>query len=75
MSSLTSTKHAASQYALLTSLCALPGSVLAGGSGFMIERLGFEGFFVATSLIGAPVALLCWYVMRRHRPTALQPAV
>ena len=67
MSSLTSTGYAASQYALLTSLCALPGSLVAGSSGFLIERLGFEWFFVATSLIGAPVALLCWYVMHLHR--------
>ena len=74
MSSLTSARHAASQYALLTSLCALPGSFLAGGSGFLIERLGFEWFFVATSLIGAPVAVLCWYVMRMQQRTALQPA-
>ena len=62
MSSLAATDYAASQYALLTSLCALPGSVLAGASGFIIERLGFELFFVATSLIGAPVAILAWYV-------------
>ena len=62
MSSLATTRLAASQYALLTSICALPGSVLAGSSGFIIERLGFENFFIATSLIGAPVALLCWWV-------------
>lgn len=64
MSSLTSTEHAASQYALLTSLCALPGSVLAGASGFIIERLSFEWFFVGTSLIGVPAAVLAWYVWR-----------
>ena len=66
MSSLATTDLAASQYALLTSLCALPGSVLAGSSGFVIERLGFERFFVATSLIGIPVAILCWWVWRQH---------
>ncbi len=33
MSALASTAYAASQYALLTSLCALPGSLLAGASG------------------------------------------
>jgi PAT family beta-lactamase induction signal transducer AmpG len=75
MSLLTATEHAASQYALLTSLCALPGSILAGASGFIIERLSFEWFFVATSLIGAPVAILCWYVWRLQERTRLQPAV
>ena len=64
MSALSATEYAASQYALLTSLCALPGSVIAGSSGFLIERLGFHWFFVSTSLIGAPVAILCWYVWR-----------
>ncbi|MCJ2045098.1 MFS transporter [Methylobacterium sp. J-078] len=74
MSSLTATEHAASQYALLTSLCALPGSLLAGASGFVIEATGFVWFFVATSVIGLPVALLCWYVWRRQQAGA-QPAV
>ncbi|WP_158807442.1 MFS transporter [Beijerinckia sp. L45] len=71
MSSLAGTALAASQYALLTSLCAFPGSLLAGSSGFIIERLGFTDFFVATSLIGVPVALLCWWVWRQQ---ALEPA-
>ena len=75
MSSLTATEHAASQYALLTSLCALPGSLLAGASGFMIERLGFEWFFTMTSLIGLPVAVLCWYVWRLQERVSSQPAI
>ena len=68
MSSLVSTGFAASQYALMTSLCALPGSLLAGASGFVIERTGFEDFFIGTSLIGIPVALLAWFVWRNHPP-------
>jgi MFS transporter, PAT family, beta-lactamase induction signal transducer AmpG len=68
MSSLASTEFAASQYALLTSLCALPGSLLAGASGFVIERTGFEFFFVGTALIGIPVALLAVFVWRYHPP-------
>ena len=75
MSSLTATEHAASQYALLTSLCALPGSLLAGISGFVIESMGFEWFFIATSLIGVPVALSCWYVQHLQDRIRLQPAV
>jgi PAT family beta-lactamase induction signal transducer AmpG len=66
MSSLTATEFAASQYALLTSLCAFPGSLLAGTSGFIIGSTGFTMFFVLTSLIGIPVAALCWYVLRLH---------
>jgi len=73
MSSLTATEHAASQYALLTSLCALPGSLLAGASGFLIESLGFEWFFIATSLIGVPVAVSVWYVQRLQERTRPQP--
>ncbi|POR44043.1 MFS transporter [Methylobacterium sp. V23] len=75
MSTLVATEHAASQYALLTSLCALPGSLLAGASGFVIESTGFAWFFVATSLIGVPVALLAWYVWHRQGDTgATAPA-
>ena len=44
MSSLTATQLAASQFALLTSICALPGSLIAGTSGFFVRWLGF-GFF------------------------------
>lgn len=60
MSSLTASRLAASQFALLTSICALPGSLLVGASGFFVHWLGFAHFFLATSLIGAPVAALCW---------------
>jgi PAT family beta-lactamase induction signal transducer AmpG len=70
MSSLASTEFAASQYALMTSLCALPGSLLAGASGFVIERTGFQDFFIGTSLIGIPVALLALFVWRYHPPVA-----
>jgi MFS transporter, PAT family, beta-lactamase induction signal transducer AmpG len=73
MSSLTATEFAASQYALLTSLCAFPGSLLAGTSGFIIGSTGFTMFFVLTSLIGIPVAALCWYVLRLHADVIPDP--
>jgi PAT family beta-lactamase induction signal transducer AmpG len=66
MSSLVSTEFATSQYALLTSLCALPGSLLAGTSGFLIKQTGFETFFIWTSLMGVPVAILAWWVWREQ---------
>ena len=76
MSTLCASEMAASQYALLTSLVALPGSLLAATSGFVIERLGFQHFFELTSLIGLPIAVLCWWVWRQQvTAIRLQPAV
>jgi len=66
MSSLVSTEFATSQYALLTSLCALPGSLLAGASGFIIKATSFETFFIGTAIMGLPVALLAWWLWREQ---------
>lgn len=66
MSSLVSTEFATSQYALLTSLCALPGSLLAGASGFIIKATSFETFFMGTSFMGLPVAILAWWLWREQ---------
>ena len=46
------TKFAASQYALMTSLCALPGSLLAGASGFVIKARRRMCPLYVTGLIG-----------------------
>ncbi|MDE3177385.1 MAG: MFS transporter [Pseudomonadota bacterium] len=64
MSSLVSPAYAATQYALLSSLYALPGKFVGGLSGFMVETMGYPRFFATTALIGIPVALLCLLVWR-----------
>ena len=64
MSSLTSPLYAAAQYALLSSLYALPGKILGGFSGYAAATFGYPAFFVSTSLIGIPVAALCLAVWR-----------
>jgi PAT family beta-lactamase induction signal transducer AmpG len=64
MSSLVSPAYAATQYALLSSLYALPGKFVGGLSGIMVDAFGYPRFFVATALIGAPVAILCILVWR-----------
>jgi PAT family beta-lactamase induction signal transducer AmpG len=66
MSSLVSPLHAAAQYALLSSLYALPGKILGGFSGFAVAKFGYSAFFVGTSCIGLPVAALCLAVWRIH---------
>jgi len=65
MSSLTSPAFAATQYALLSSLYALPGKIVGGLSGLMVDSFGYPTFFASTSLIGIPVAALCLIVWRK----------
>ncbi|WP_119716692.1 AmpG family muropeptide MFS transporter [Cognatilysobacter tabacisoli] len=77
MSSLTSVGYTATQYALLSSFYALPGKVLKGLSGVVIEQLevgrslldAYSLFFVGTAVMGIPALLLClWLALRQ--PTA-----
>lgn len=59
MSGLTGAGFAASQYALLSSLYALPGKLVAGSAGFVVAAFGFPVFFALTAAMGVPVVLLC----------------
>jgi PAT family beta-lactamase induction signal transducer AmpG len=77
MSSLTSPEFAATQYALLSSLYALPGKLVGGLSGLMVDSFGYPAFFMMTSTIGIPVALLSlaiWRASRADRIPASSPA-
>ena len=64
MSGLTGAGFAATQYALLSSLYALPGKLVGGISGFIVAAFGYPVFFALTALVGIPVALLCIWVTR-----------
>ncbi|WP_375464683.1 MFS transporter [uncultured Methylobacterium sp.] len=68
MSSLTTPGYAATQYALFSSLYALPGKLVAGTAGFIVSAYGYPTFFVLTSLVGIPVVLLCLAVGRTPNP-------
>lgn len=71
MSSLTSTAFTATQYALFSSFFALPGKIVGGMSGYMVEGLGgFYWFFIATAAMGLPAVFLVWLLMRVTRPAA-----
>lgn len=65
MSGLTGAGFAATQYALLSSLYALPGKLVGGVSGFIVAAFGYATFFTLTALVGIPVVLLCLWVGRK----------
>lgn len=64
MSSLTSASFTATQYALFSSFFALPGKIMGGLSGVMVESLGgFYWFFIITAAMGLPAVLLVFWLM------------
>ena len=74
MSSLVSPAFAATQYALLSSLYALPCKFVGVLSVVMVDAFGYVKFFIATATIGIPVGGLTLVVWRlATREAAKQP--
>ena len=66
LSTLTSPKYTATQYALFSSLYALPGKILEGTSGFVVQAIGYPAFFLYTASLSLP-ALALLYVLARSK--------
>lgn len=64
MSGLTAPGFAATQYALLSSLYALPGKLIGGASGAVVDAYGYPLLFTGTAAIGIPLVILCFVVRR-----------
>lgn len=65
LSGLTNTAYTATQYALFSSLFTLPGKIVAGGSGYVADAIGWPLFFVYTSSLGLPALVLLAVLVRR----------
>ena len=65
LSSLTSERYTATQYALFSSLYALPGKILEGTSGFMVDHVGYPVFFTYTASLSLPGLVLLYFLNRR----------
>jgi len=65
MSSLTSASYTATQYAVLSSLYALPGKLLMGTSGLVVDHIGYPPFFLYTAALSVPGLLLLYLLSRR----------
>ena len=58
LSSLTATAYTATQYALFSSLMTLPGKVIGGFSGVVVDGYGYVTFFLVAAAIGLPAIAL-----------------
>jgi len=65
LSGLTSARYTATQYALFSSLYALPGKILEGTSGMVVDRIGYPHFFLYTASLAVPGLLLLYALQRR----------
>jgi len=61
-------RYAAVEYALLSSLYAAAGAVLAGASGWITEAVGFAGYFALTAAFAAPAFVFLTRAARWMQP-------
>lgn len=67
LSGLTSRSFTATQYALLVSFANLPGKLIGGMSGFIVQATSYSAFFVFSTLSVVPTLLLWWWLARHAR--------
>ena len=67
LSSLTSASYTATQYALFSSMYSLPGKLLMGTSGFVVDAIGYPAFFTYTAALGVPALVMLYFLVRRMR--------
>lgn len=74
LSALTSRSFTATQYALLSSLAAVPLRTLGASSGVLAEALGWSSFFLLTTAAALPaMAIMLWLLRRLPPPPAASP--
>lgn len=64
MAVLTNKSFTATQYALLTSLMAVPRTVISAGTGYMVDALGWSGFFLTCAIVALPGLFLITRIKR-----------
>jgi len=70
MSQLCNLRFTATQYALLSSFSAFGRTWLSTPSGYAAETLGWDGFFILSTMIGIPALLVLWRLTATSLPAA-----
>jgi len=64
-SALCNLEFTASQYALISAASSVFGRIVTGTTaGALIEKMGFQAFYLLTTVAALPGILLFWYMMR-----------
>ena len=65
LSSLCNISYTATQYALLSSLFAIPRTLISSGTGYVAEAVAWTDFFIYTAVGAVPGLLLLWFLTKR----------
>lgn len=68
LSSLTNKAYTATQYALFSSLMTLPGKIIGGFSGWVVDSSGYFNFFIYAAFLGLPAIVLVVFLGKRALP-------
>ena len=69
LASLVDKRYTATQYALLSSLANLPGKLIGGFSGYIVESSSYTTFFIISSISVIPTLLLLAWLWKRIVPS------
>ena len=69
LASLVDKRYTATQYALLSSLANLPGKLIGGFSGYIVESSSYTTFFIISSVSVIPTLLLLAWLWKRIVPS------
>ncbi len=67
LSSLTTKKFTATQYALLFLLATLPARFIASSSGFIVDAVGYFSFFIYAAAMGMPAIFISLYFWKQEK--------
>lgn len=64
LAALTNRSFTATQYALLSSLTAVPRTIISSSTGYLVDGFGWTGFFVFCTLVAIPGLFLLTYILK-----------
>ena len=67
LSSLTSIKFTATQYALFSSMMLFVPKLIAGYAGGIVDLIGYSQFFIFTAVLGLPVLVLIYRIKKQSQ--------
>jgi PAT family beta-lactamase induction signal transducer AmpG len=67
LSALCRREYTATQYALLSSLASVARTLISAESGMAAAWLGWQGFFLFSSLLAIPSLILLWWMEQRRK--------